>query len=198
MEHFLSFLDKTETKIIHVKESHIKRFIISLKDQGVSNHTIARKNSALRWYFKFLRKSGMMVENPMEDIKQPELEKRKTAISDEEIDQLETFIRLGGKTRDLAIFYLLWYEKIKLSEIVQIKKEDFNIKQSILYLHNKAILISDKTHDLLKEECEKTENGYLFKNERNKPLTESGAYFILKTFLRQVERPDIRPIDLSK
>ena len=60
IELFLHFLTHENIKLIQTKEIHIRQFNYSLKEKGYSEHTIARKNSALRLFFKFLRKQGAM------------------------------------------------------------------------------------------------------------------------------------------
>lgn len=194
---FEDFIDKQNVKIAEVKEIHIKRYNIYLKEKGYSNHTIARKNSSLRMFFKYMRKQGLMKHNPIEDIKQPELTKKESSLKEKDIMELENIIKEGGSERDYLLFKLANLEKIRLNELIKLKKEHFNQNQGILYLTKKAISLKDETKKMLEEYILSIDGDFLFTNQHNKPLTESGVYFVMKSYIGKIEKENIRPIDIS-
>jgi len=175
----------------------IKRYQIMLTEKGYSNHTIARKISALRLYFKHLRKEGIMTHNPIEEIKQPILEKRESKMTMEEAEKLKELMKRDE--RDFLIFCLLFTEKIKLSELITIKQKDYNLHQGILYLQKRALSLQEETKRTIQNYLKEGENdSFLVKSLKGKPLTEPGAYFIVKGYLKEIGRDDLRPIDLVK
>lgn len=198
MEDFLDFVEKEGVKISQIKEMQIKRYQIALTEKEYSNHTIARKISALRLYFKHLRKEGVMVHNPMEDIKQPMLEKRENKLTEEEANRLKDMMK--ENERDLLLFCLIYNEKIKISDVITIKHQDYNQSQGILYLNKRALSIQNETKILIEGKIEKQQSDELFlvNSLKGKALTEPGAYFIIKEYLKKIDRSDLRPIDLIK
>ena len=194
VESFLHAMDQGELKIGQVKEVHIKKYNLDLADQHYSNHTIARKNSALRLFFKYLRKQGIVTGNPMEDIKQPSLPKRQPEITSEEEIQMKELMQ---SPRDRLLFQLLLHEGVKIPEVLTCTKGDYHEMQGILYLSKRAITISEDTKMLITE-IPGDSDTLLVSGSKNKPLTESGIYYILKRYFKAVNRPDLRPIDLVK
>lgn len=199
VEDFINYSKKEDIKIPKIKESDIKRYNIKLAKEGYSNHTIARKNSSLRLYFKFLRKTGFMIENPMEDIKQPTLQKKQIKVNEKIEEKIITVIKEEGNLRDMLLFHLLRREKIKLSEIIKLRVKDYNKNQGILYTQKKAIVTDEKTKELVNQIIvSKDSEEYILTNHRGKRLTEPGAYYLIKKYLREVNELQIRPIDLTK
>jgi hypothetical protein len=43
-----------------------------------------------------------------------------------------------------------------------------------------------------------SDSGYIFKSKNGKPLTESGAYYIIKNYINELNIENLRPIDLVK
>lgn len=197
VELFKEFLNENKIKDNEVKHVNIKQYQIKLTEMGYSNHTIARKISSLRLYFKYLRKSGVMENNPLEDVKQPILEKRDDKLSEEKWNEIK--ILLEGKERDLLMMYFIYKEKIKIKELIEIRVKDYNKEQGILYLKKRAISLEEETKEILNTYLgEKEEEKFIFESSRESKLTEPGAYFIIKTYLKKVGCENLRPIDLVK
>jgi site-specific recombinase XerD len=194
----LLYIQKRDIKAAQVKEKDIKAYIMDLKMRNVSNSTINRRNTALRLYFKYLRKQGVMMTNPYEDIKQLNLNKREQNISADDIKKVEDFIIERGNKRDTLLFFLSYYEKLKMPEIITLKKENYHEIQGILYTNKRAVLVSDKTKALIKEFIQQGNNEYLLVNQHNRTLTESGGYYILKNYFKETGIESLRPIDLTK
>jgi len=194
---FDEYIEKEKIKVAQVKETQIKRFMLFLTEKGYSNHSIARKLSSLRLYFKYLRKEGVMLHNPMEDIKQPMTKKRQVILSKEEIIKIKDLMK--ENIRDLLLFSLVVDEKIKVSDVLLLQVKSYHIQQGILYLPKKAVSLSESTNQLIKMYIQgKEAEEMLLKNQHQKPLQEAGAYYILKKYLKEIDREDVRPFDLSK
>ena len=191
---FSEFLEKEAINVVKMKEAHVKKFNLYLHEHGYSNHTIARKNSSLRLYLKFLRKEGVMVHNPMEDIKQPKLTVREESFTEEDYQMLtkETM-----SERDQLLLALAYLDKVKVRDILSLKKEQYEKHQGIIYLAKKAVLVHPKTKVLLDAAFE-NEHLYFVTNQHGKPLTESGAYFVFKQYFEKIGKPHLRPVDVFK
>lgn len=191
---FVGYLEEEGIVVSKIRETTIKQFNLKLHESGYSNHTIARKNSSLRLFLKFLRKEGVMVENPMDDIRQPLLTKRDVTFTP---DNFQEMYNSATNIRDKLLMSLAYNDKIKVSDMILVKAENYEKNNGVLYLGNKAKLLSEKTRDILKNE-EIFENEFLLVNQHGKKLSESGAYFIIKSYFEKIGKKELRPIDLYK
>lgn len=196
MKHFVSYIQKEEVPWPSVKERHIKNYIMTVRNEGYSDHSIARRSSAMRLFLKYLRKQGIMIHNPMEDIKQPQLVKREVELSKGE--QMLLAEKMKADARDYLMYLMLVEEKIKVSEITKIQWRDVNEQSSIVYLPKRAVSLKESTLQQIKLVSEEKIEGPIFKNRHGKPLSVNGIHFILKGYLKEMNREDIRPNDLTK
>lgn len=193
---FLDYLKQMTKSIEDVKESDVKEYNLMLMEKDYSNNTVARKNSALRLYFKYLRRTGKMYINPMEDIKQPELQQRYNEITEKMIKELMESI---DNERDNLMIAMMYYEKIKPIEFLKMKKQNYDLKTNILYLENKVVLLKEETKVRMINYIGKMgEENRMFLNQHSKELTPSGVYFIIKKYLKNIGKEEIRPIDFTK
>ena len=85
-----------------------------------------------------------------------------------------------------TIIQLLWDSGARISEITNLKIEDFDSTQRFLTLKNtknhqdRIIPITDSMTRALCELIEGRRNGYIFKGRHNKPMSRLSAYLALK------------------
>ena len=195
VEDFQNFLQERGYRISEVSDQEIRSYILLQKQAGVSSSLINRRNSSLRKYFKYLRKKGFMAINPMEDIKQLPIEKTNLDISEEQILLIEErILETKNWVRDLLIFRLMFQMKVKAEEMIGLTKDDFDISKGILYLGHRAVPLTPEVVDLVRE----IDSIQMFYSEKNKPLSASGIYFILKKHFTHAGTGSLRPIDLLK
>ncbi|WP_182101625.1 site-specific integrase [Niallia taxi] len=199
---FLAFIQHDLDNISDTEESHVLDFAEHLANGlGYSNNTIARHLSSLRNFFKYLRSNNLMVVNPMDDIKQPELNRRETPeLTEDDVALMEEYTKKtsGCPERDLLLIHLLFYEKLKVSDAIEITKEHYDRNSGVVVVNGKEHSIQNITKPLLDKEYKNAESPYFLYNHNYKKLTESGAYFILKSLFKAIGKPHLRPIDLSK
>ncbi|QST03080.1 site-specific integrase (plasmid) [Pontibacillus sp. ALD_SL1] len=192
----LSFLREEGILLAEVKEVHVQRFLDLCKSKGYSSHSVAKTSSSIRSFFKHLRNEGVMIHNPMDNIKQPKTTKREVTVSEQELDEIRQRLR---NSRDRVMFSMLTYERIRLNDMIRIRLDHFEPKQGIIYLDNKAYPLSECTkRDMVKHIEQEGITDYIFLNQHRKPLTSQGAYYIIKQYFIEIGKPDIRPIDLVK
>ena len=75
---FLFFCDKSHetTDIQEIRSFHVKNWLVSLKDSGLSSKSLNRKISCLKTYFKFEMKKGTIEKSPMLNIMSPKVPKK--------------------------------------------------------------------------------------------------------------------------
>lgn len=165
--------------------------------------TIARKLSAIRSFFKFLVKKGVILENPAELILTPKQNKTiPVYLSVDEIfrllDSIQTDTLLGLRNR--AIFETLYSSGIRISELaaMDISDVDFSAavvrvfgkghKQRIVPLGQKALSAISAYRSQLQKQTglEAFQSGPLFLNRFQKRLTPRSIARILKKLVSAI------------
>jgi integrase/recombinase XerC len=129
-----------------VKHSLIRTRMVTQIEQGIVNRSVNRKLSTLRTFFKWCVQEGFVETNPMVKITGPKTEKRlPTFVREQDISpsKLDTIFpnNVEGQ-RDQLLFELLYQTGIRLSELIELKKQDFNACQiKVLGKRNKERII---------------------------------------------------------
>jgi len=124
-----------------VDKKIIRGYLTHLNQKGVTKRTILRRLSALRSFFKYLLKEGVISHNPLEEIDAPKLEKTIPApLTREELDRLfqqpDTQTYLGF--RDRAIMELFYSSGLRISELVGLDRSDFDSTNLTLRVKGKG------------------------------------------------------------
>ena len=108
----------TETSIDHLA---IRAYLAYLHDRGVSRATVARKLAALRSYFRYLTKSGVLKRNPASLVATPRLDRRLPhPMPQDEVESLldSAFGKDPRDARDRALLELLYATGVRVGELV--------------------------------------------------------------------------------
>lgn len=165
--------------------------------------TIARKLSAVRSFFKFLVKQGVVEQNPAELIHTPKQDKTiPTYLSVDEmfrlLDSIQDDTLLGLRNR--AIFETLYSSGIRVSELAGLNFSDFDIpagvmrvlgkgnKQRIVPIGQKAIKAVTAYREQLNRQVDSAllKDGALFLNRYHKRLTTRSIARILRKLVDAV------------
>lgn len=202
---FLKFVKEKELIPQQATETDIREYIHWLRESNCANSTITKKISLLRKYFKWLRKNGEMIHNPMDDIQQPKVIEQKREVSNEERSFIWEKVIEGKNIRDQVIFGLLMNDGVKPSEMIRITYKDCDLDKRLIYLENsgafvekRAITISEETAKQIQELKEVNQEGFLLTNQHGHPLKESGIYFVINEYLSSLNDVTIKPKNLMK
>ena len=138
LQQFSSFINITFqiTTESEVKHTHIRSWIVQLMQTGITPRSINRKLSTLKSYFKFLRKKGILTENPMIKVIAPKTGKRLPMfVKESNMELLLDKLDLGEDfkaIRTKAIIELLYTTGMRRSELINLKISD--IDRSSLYI----------------------------------------------------------------
>ena len=173
-------------------------YITELHSQGKTARTVARKVSALKGIFRFLKMEGDVVKNPTLNFESPKLPQRIPRIlSMEQVDQL---INMTDKSktsglRDRAMFELMYATGFRVSELVNIPLDNVNLnagyarvigkgnRERISPIGKKAISAVDDYIENAREQLLKGKKlTQLFASNHGKGLTRQGFWFILKSY----------------
>jgi len=122
-----------------VDREDIRMFLGWLHDLGLTKKSIAQKLSAVKTFYKWLKKEGLISVNPSLDISSPKLDKRLPSwYSENEINKLfDTFD--GSNYTDIldkALTELLYGSGLRISEALGLKVND--IHRDSVKVHGKG------------------------------------------------------------
>ena len=199
LKQFFDFL-KNEFEITnHISEVQfqlVRAWIASMLEQGLNPRSVNRKISTLRSYYKFLIREGKMSENPMLRVVAPKLSKRLPVFIEEDqiehlLDEVEFEEGFIGN-RNKLIIELFYVTGIRLSELINIKKDDIDFYSQVIKIlgkRNKERLIplsSNIIKDLKKFISNNMITDFLFTNNDGKKLYPRLVYRIVHRYIGKI------------
>lgn len=143
LEGYGEFLIKYQeiSDIAYVDETHINKYIASLKRAELSKQTIARKIIAIKEFHKFLYTEKITDTDAAKFIELPKPSKPlPIVLSNEEIfkmmDSISTDSPLG--LRDKAIMETLYASGLRISELVNLKTADLHLREKYIVVIGKG------------------------------------------------------------
>lgn len=118
----------------------IRQWIVSLLENKLLARSVKRKISALKAYYRFLRKSGFITVNPLDRIVAPKMEKKLPQFIEQGklVDYLESELETDFESiRDRLIIELFYATGIRLSELVNLKSKNIDCKQNTIKILGK-------------------------------------------------------------
>ena len=121
--------------INNVDYMHIRSWLVSLIEKGITTRTANRKISTLKSYFKFLVKKSKIIENPMNKIISPKMAKRLPVfVEKEKMDLLLDKVDFGddySASRNRLIVEIFYKTGMRLSELVNLTLNDVDLQKKI-------------------------------------------------------------------
>jgi len=192
-----------------ITATHLNSYVLFLEKSNFAAATISRNIAAIKAFYHFLVKEGLVEEDISETLKAPKIEKKIPEIlSQEQVDKL--LRQPDGdnpkEIRDKAMLELLYATGIRVSELVSLKVTDVNLKMGFLICRDtnkervipigreaKAALVrylENARQELTGNETEDT----LFVNYSGKPMSRQGFWKIIKFYAQKAEiNEDITP-----
>ena len=134
-------LDNYKISLKKIKSHEIEQYVAFLFNQKLKSNTVNRKISALKAFFIYLYKRGLIEDNPVGDIQTPKQEKKlPISISENDVEILlnapkeDSFIG----SRDKAMLELLYATGIRVSELINLKFSDIDLSRSIIKVLGKG------------------------------------------------------------
>ena len=171
-----------------------------MERNGKSGATISRNMSTIKTFFRCMINNGMIKKEPTENLRTPDVESKKTeAISAE--DMIKIINQIDDKEhkglRDRAMFSLMLDAGIKVSEVIDIKLSDVNLKYSYVTCRcrkkDKTVRFGDDTLAILEKyincsrewfiKIDNTEE--LFLNCFGKKMSRQGFWKIFKEYAKK-------------
>jgi integrase/recombinase XerC len=187
-----------------VSPIHIRSWLASMKDAGVSSRSLNRKLSSLKSFYKYCVRNGLVESSPLTRIVSPKNEKRLPAfVTETGMEQLFRSIVFPeswqGKT-DRLVLSIFYNTGLRLSELISLKDESVEASRSMLRVWGKGskerlVPLSAELLELLhayqKEKKELGLNGkMLLCDEAGAELKPRKVYSMVKGYLGQVTTID--------
>lgn len=127
--------------LIGVRSERIAKNYIQSLGEELERSTVARKISALRMFYEYLLKEGLVRTNVFATVNNPKISKKlPRIISDNEIDNLfnsiDTNTPLG--LRNYIILDLLFSCGLRASELIDMKLSDIHLDRKEVLIHGKG------------------------------------------------------------
>lgn len=178
---YLAEFDELIPDLEKIESDDIRPYLGWLHDKGLGRNSLKQKISAVKSFFKFCYRKGLLPNNPASAISTPKKEQKlPTFLLESEIDELlakfDNNDPIGA--RNLAITELLYSSGLRISEALSLNVSDINFSRCSVKVKGKGnkeriVPIGEKALHALSE--------YLLKrSEIDKNHTEK-ALFLTKT-----------------
>ncbi len=203
---FFVFLDEklNITNIEDITSKDIRTWIITLlEDESIQASSVNRKISSLRAFFHYEVKTNHLSKNPTIGLITPKNKKKLPVYVDKkDMEQLfsdELFSDNFEGLRDKMILEVFYETGIRLSELINIKRQDVNLQNNTVRIFGKRskerlIPFGNRLSELLtiyfenykKKFIVESENYYIFVTVKGSKLYPKAVYRIVRKYLEMV------------
>lgn len=199
---FESFLaERKAGGLADATNTMVVAYLMDLKNSGKSRSTVNRKLSSIRAYYRYLMNKGELKVNPTEDIKSPRIARKE--ISYLSIEEVERLLEAPDDTtkgkRDRALLEVLYATGIRVSEVIELKLSDANLRMGFVKCsgkHARARIVpmglparkaledylENSRPFLMRTVDYENPDSVLFVNYAGDPFTRQGLWKILKQY----------------
>ena len=200
---FLFYMLMKKCVVSSINSDDIKKYMAYLTKKNISPRTRSRKLSAIKSFFAFLYENEYVSEPVGKELKAPKLTKNKmpSVLSVEEVRKILSYVNDMPhlNKRNIALFELLCYSGLRVSELVGITIDNIHTNEKTIYINGKGgkirkVLLNDyqaKAIELYRNterkellEVSHTNYNHLFLNKNGTPLTRTGVNFLLKEIVK--------------
>jgi integrase/recombinase XerC len=199
LEQFADFLGDGD--LAAVDHQMLRQFIAHLLKLEIKKTSIARKLSAIRTFFKYLNREGILASNPARLVSTPRREKRLPSVL-----TVDDTLRLMGAPgtgreddaavlRDRAVLETLYSTGIRASELIGINRDDINHHDRLVLIRGKGrkervVPIGhtalDAINGYLSRETTVSVNAAVFTGPSGKRLTARTVQRILENYRKKL------------
>jgi len=190
----INLVEKTDTTVI-------LKYLIYLRDEGLSARSRARHLVTLRGFFKFLIQEKVLKKDPTRIVDLP-----KTGIKLPDVLSIEEIIMILNTPdiskprgiRDAAMIELLYAAGLRVSELINVKLQDINLEMGFVRTFGKGskervVPIGSEAKEKISEYLNHARftllknhvSKFLFVARAGKPMTRQGFWKLLKKYTMQ-------------
>ena len=192
---FLEFVQEAMgiKDVENIRRADIREYVSALIQYGFSKKSVERKLSALRGFFKYLKRIQVISSNPVLGIQNPKEERcLPMVISEKRINEmLDNWIPESiMEARDKSIIELMYSSGLRASEVISLKWENLDLKTMELRVKGKGgkeriVPLGKRAREALKVYVnflgdKLNKSNFVFLNRFGKKLSRKGLWLIIK------------------
>ena len=188
------WLDTEDLKYNNLQEDHINQYISFLFQKKMRSSSVNRKISSIKSFYIFLVKRNFVKNSPLNDLVTPKQEKYlPESMSEAEVDKLLNSPDVSNKieNRDKAMIEMLYATGMRISELVNLKMTDVDMKRCVVKVFGKGskerlVPFGEKALDSLKSylnDREQSSSKEIFLSNRGKKMTRVAFWQRVKVYL---------------
>lgn len=148
LESFTAFLcndyltvAREQLELARVDHLAVRAYLAHLSRRKLARASVARHLSALRTFFKWLVREGVVTANPARTVSTPKREKHLPVVMQTSdvallLEQPDTSTTLG--IRDVAFLELMYASGLRISELTGIDLDDLELRSRLVKVHGKG------------------------------------------------------------
>jgi len=186
-----------------VSRDHVRDYLMWLSEVGHQKpngpSARARALAAIRSFFKYAHRAGLLRNNPAADIPLPRIRPGEVkALSQEECSRLLRAVEANPspfrRVRDRAFITTFLLTGARLREIVQLDRGDIDLRQGTIRLHRKGgevqvLPLADSAKEALKAYLKqrrgRTRTRALFVSCWNRRISRGTVWYLVKGYLKK-------------
>jgi len=191
---FFQWLDNEDLKYKNLQEDHINQYISFLFKRKMRSSSVNRKISSIKSFYIFLVKRNFVKNSPLNDLVTPKQEKYlPESMSEAEVDKLLNSPDVTNKieNRDKAMIEMLYATGMRISELVNLKITDVDMKRCVVKVFGKGskerlVPFGETALDSLKSylnDREQSSSKEIFLSNRGKKMTRVAFWQRVKVYL---------------
>lgn len=179
---FHEFLGNNFTNLLKVNKEIINKYLKYLYERDLNKNSICRKLSSVRGLYNYLVKEEIIIDNPIDFVTNPKKEKYLPKfLNNSDMDKL--FGVCNDNTpieqRNSLVIELLYATGLRVSELVNIKVCDINIKERVIKVLGKGgkeriVIYNNHTSNALNKYLNDGYNEFNKKNSEYLILNKNG------------------------
>jgi len=192
---FLEFVQEAMgiKDVENIRRADIREYVSALIQYGFSKKSVERKLSALRGFFKYLKRIQVISSNPVLGIQNPKEERcLPMVISEKRINEmLDNWIPESiMEARDKSIIELMYSSGLRASEVISLKWENLDLKTMELRVKGKGgkeriVPLGKRAREALEVYVnflgdKLNKSNFIFLNRFGKKLSRKGLWLIIK------------------
>ena len=191
---FFRWLINKDLEYKNLQEEHINQYISFLFQKKMKSSSVNRKISSIKSFYIFLVKRNFIKNSPLNDVVTPKQEKYlPESMSEDEVDKLLNSPNVANKieNRDKAMIEMLYATGMRISELVNLKMTDVDMKICVVKVFGKGskerlVPFGETALDSLKaylSERVQSSSKEIFLSNRGKKMTRVAFWQRVKIYL---------------
>jgi integrase/recombinase XerD len=180
----------------------IQAYMLEMKDRDYAATTVARKVAAMKSYFEYLLRTGVIDVDPTEGLSSPKVKKQTPhTIAPDQVDRLLAAPAAhdsANALRDVALMETLYATGVRVSELINLNLGDIDLFNRLVACNSgrrsRVVPIFPRAVAALEAYLAEgrpqlqvdPEEQALFLNHRGQRLTRQGLWLIIKRYVSEV------------